>query len=238
MDDRPHLLLLPGMLSDDAFWRAQSEALADVARVKVVDYGGAASIDDMAQAVLANAPESFALAGHSLGGRVALAVYAQVPQRVRKLGLLCTDYRGHLSAAARTAEITARNALLDSAALEGMAGVARQWATHVLPPARLDDARLVAAIVAMAARQSPTALAAQIQAGLTRPDFTELLHTITCSTLICAGEEDSMRPVAVHQAMAAAIPHSRLVIIAEAGHMVAMEQPEAVSAAMRRWLMS
>ncbi len=238
MGDRQHLLLLPGMLCDDVFWRAQTAALADICPVTVVRYGAAGSIGAMAQAVLAHAAGSFALAGHSLGGRVALSVYAHVPERVRKLGLLCTDYRGHVSEAARVAEIAARSDLLHCARTEGMLGVARKWAAHVLPPARLSDTELVSAIIAMAARQSPAELAAQIQAGLTRPDFASLLPTITSPTLICAGAEDSMRPVAVHQAMAAAIPASQLTIFPDAGHMIAMEKPEAVSAAMRHWLTS
>jgi len=236
MSDRLPFVLLPGMLCDTMFWRAQSEALADLCSVRVIPYGAADSIAAAAKRVLESAPETFALAGHSLGGRVALSVYAQAPERVLKLGLLCTDYRGHGSEAERQAEIVSRNALLDSARVNGMVGVGQKWAAHVLPPDRLDDGELVSAIVAMAARTSPAELAAQIQAGLTRPDFTALLPTIACSTLICAGAQDSMRPVAVHQAMTAAILHSHLAIIADAGHMIAMEQPEAVSAVMRQWL--
>lgn len=238
MSNRLHLLLLSGMLSDEAFWRAQTAALADICSVTVARFGATDSIAAMAQAVLAQAPETFALAGHSLGGRVALSVYAYAPERVLKLGLLGTDYRAPVSEAARQAEIASRSALLRCAHLEGMASVARHWATHVLPPARLGDTELISSIVAMAARQSPAALAAQIQAGLTRPDFAELLPMIHCPTLICAGEDDDMRPVAVHQAMAAAIARSHLAVIPRCGHMLAMEQPDVVSAAMRQWLMS
>jgi len=76
---RSHLLLLPGMLSDEAFWRAQIDALADVCIIDAISYGLSDSIDAMAQAVLADAPERFALAGHSMGGRVALEVYKRAP---------------------------------------------------------------------------------------------------------------------------------------------------------------
>ena len=47
---------------------------------------------------------------------------------------------------------------------------------------------------------------------------------------------DTLRPVAIHQDMAARIPNARLVVIEGSGHMVAMERPGTVSAAMRDWL--
>ena len=226
------------MLSDEAFWRAQIDALADVCIIDAISYGLSDSIDAMAQAVLADAPERFALAGHSMGGRVALEVYKRAPQRVRKLGLFCTDYRGHVSDKARKEEISSRESLLALARTKGMESVGREWVGHAVAPDRLRDKELVADIVAMVARQSSALLEAQIHAGLTRPDYSGLLPAITCPTLICAGELDTIRPVAIHRDMAAKIPPSHLTVIGQSGHMVAMEQPQAVSEAMRTWLLS
>ena len=238
MDPMPHLLLLPGMLCDGASWRSQIDGLADIRVSRVVSYGAADSIGAMAQIVLADAPETFALAGHSMGGRVALEVYRRAPHRVARLALFCTDYRGHVSEEARRQEAATGEGLLAVAREEGMKGVATRLCTRVLPADRQGDGPLVSAVMEMIARHSPAVLAAQIKAGLTRPDFTDLLPAITCPTLICAGEKDAMRPVEVHREMAARIPSSRLVIVARGGHMVAMEYPQEVTAAMRTWLQS
>lgn len=226
------------MLCDGAFWRSQMDRLADICTSAVISFGTSDSIGAMAQIVLADAPETFALAGHSMGGRVALEVYRRAPQRVARLGLFCTDYRGHVSDEARKLEIATGEGLLALARSEGMKAVATRLTGRVLPPDRHGDKRLVSAVEEMIARHSPAVLAAQINAGVTRPDFTELLPTITCPTLVCAGEKDVMRPVEVHREMAAKIPSSRLAIIAQGGHMVAMEYPREVTAAMRDWLQS
>jgi pimeloyl-ACP methyl ester carboxylesterase len=63
-----------------------------------------------------------------------------------------------------------------------------------------------------------------------------VLPQIRCPTLIACGREDLWSPLERHQAMAALIPGSELVVIEHCGHMSTMEQPAAVTAAMRRWL--
>lgn len=236
MDERPHLLLLPGMLCDEAFWRAQVEGLADVCHPQVMSYGLLDDLGGMAEAVLAAAPERFALAGHSMGGRVAQEIYRRAPGRVDRLALLATDYRGHLDDAARAAEEGRREAMMAKVAAEGMDGFARMWVRQILAPDNLADDALVAEVVAMMARQSAERLAAQTHAGLTRPDYTDMLPKVLRPTLVLAGAEDALRPVAVHRQMAAQIPQSRLVVVDGAGHMVAMERPQAVTRAMRDWL--
>lgn len=236
MDKKPDLLLLPGMLCDAEFWEAQVAGLSDIAEVQVAAYGAADSFDAMAEAVLASAPPRFALAGHSMGGRVALEIYRRAPERVTKLALIATDYRGHVNDAARAAEEARRTAMLTKVAADGMEGFARMWVNQILPPHRLQDENLTAPVIAMMARQTPELLAAQSLAGLTRNDQTALLGQISAPTLICAGEEDALRPVEVHRQMADRIKDSRLVVIEGAAHMVAMEQPEAVTAALRAWL--
>ena len=84
----PSLLLLPGLMCDATFW----QPLVDAVPSQVVDYGDANSITAMAEAALAVAPSHFALAGHSMGGRVALEVLRLAPERVQKIILMDTGY--------------------------------------------------------------------------------------------------------------------------------------------------
>ncbi len=230
------LVLLPGMLCDGAFWRAQTRDLGDIADCRVAGYGLAHDFDTMADIVLATAPQSFALAGHSMGGRVALEIVRRAPGRVRALALVATDYRGHLSEEARAAEAARRDAILAKIAADGMESFARGWTPLVMAPANMGDAALVEDVVAMMARQSPEAAAAQTLAGLMRRDQTDILPTISCPTLVCAGWEDKLRPVSIHREMAALVPESRLAVIEGSAHMIAMERPDALTAEMRSWL--
>jgi pimeloyl-ACP methyl ester carboxylesterase len=77
---------------------------------------------------------------------------------------------------------------------------------------------------------------AQIRALLGRAEVETLLPQIACPTLVMTGELDSWAPPAQHAAIAAAIPDSELVIVPGAGHMIQLEAPEAVNAAITRWL--
>ena len=236
MADKPDLLLLPGMLCDRAAWAAQLDGLADLCTPRVLDFGGADSIETMAAMTLADAPPRFALAGHSMGGRVAQAVYRRAPERVTHLALLATDYRGHLDEPAHAAEAARRDGMLARVAAIGLGEFSKAWASQIVSPARLDDAALLAAIAQMMTRHTPAQLAAQTLAGLTRPDFADLLPRIACPMLVMAGTDDTLRPAAVHREIATHIPQSKLEVLEHCGHMIAMEQPAAVTAAMRRWL--
>jgi pimeloyl-ACP methyl ester carboxylesterase len=111
-----------------------------------------------------------------------------------------------------------------------------EWLKIMIHPARFDDRPLVETILAMFERKSPEIYEAQIRALLSRPDARPLLPLIKCPTLVLAGREDLWAPPESHEEMAAPIPGSRLVVIPDCGHMATLERPEAVTAAMRRWL--
>ena len=238
MNDKLPLLLLPGLLCDRASWTPVIDELADISEPLVVSFGLSDSISSMADIVLSEAPRVFAIAGHSMGGRVALEVYRRAPGRVARLGLFCTDYRGHISEEAREQEILAGESMLAAARNEGMEAVARMLSYRALPPDKQRNKALVSDLTSMIARHTPAHLEAQLKAGLNRPDFSEVLTEISCPTLICAGEKDVMRPVEVHKDMAAKIQSGKLVVVKGGGHMIAMEQPDQVVAAMRSWLLS
>ncbi len=233
---KAHLIFMPGMLCDAAAWRSQIDGLRDLCAVEVSSFGVLDNFDAMADMVLANAPEKFALAGHSMGGRVGLEIYRRAPDRVTHLGLFATDYRGHPSDEARAAEKARRSGTLARIEAEGMEGFARFWVTQVVARENLENAILVEDIVAMMARHSPDVAAAQTLAGLTRRDQGDVLAKVTCPTLFCAGRKDMLRPVEVHADMAARVAGSELVIAEHSAHMVAMEEAGTVTTAMRAWL--
>ena len=67
-----NLVLVPGLMCDHSAWDPMLEGLRPVACCQIIDHGQARSLVVMAQQLLALAPPRFALAGHSMGGRVAL----------------------------------------------------------------------------------------------------------------------------------------------------------------------
>ena len=100
----------------------------------------------------------------------------------------------------------------------------------------LQDAPLIDAIVDMFARKSPDVFERQIRALLQRPDATEVLRAIRVPTLVLCGRQDSWAPVPQHEAMHALVPGAVFEVIEDAGHMAPMERPQAVAAALLRWL--
>lgn len=230
------LVLLPGLLCDQAVWQGQIDALSDIAHSTSIDWGLLNSIVSMAEHVLRQAPPRFSLAGHSMGGRIAFQVVKLAPQRVKRLALFNTGADARPAGEAGANEERKRRALLDIARSRGMRAFAAEWLPPMMKPGRMEDKPLVEAIFAMLERKTPDIYEAQMTALLHRPDARPVLPTISCPTLLLSGEQDSWSPPARHAEMAGIIPHSRLVVVQDAGHMAPMEQPAAVAQAMRDWL--
>ena len=76
----------------------------------------------------------------------------------------------------------------------------------------------------------------QQRALLDRPEARAVLPLIKCPALVLCGRQDVWSPVSQHEEIAAAIPHSKLVIVEDSGHMSPVEQPEAVTDALLAWL--
>lgn len=76
----PYLILVPGLMCDHTSWAPMLHYLDGHAKYTVVDHGQADSFEKMAQHILATAPAQFFLAGHSMGGRVALQVVRLAPE--------------------------------------------------------------------------------------------------------------------------------------------------------------
>jgi pimeloyl-ACP methyl ester carboxylesterase len=224
------LLLLSGLLCDETVWADIPQRLGDAADARVVSFRGFSSIPAMAEHVLAMAPEHFAVAGHSMGGRVALEVLRSAPQRVSGLALLNTGVY-----TVRDGEPQSRGRLLRLAYEHGMSALAAEW----LPPMMAGGSRtleLMPRLMAMVERSTLDSYAGQINALLNRPDALSVLPTIGVPTLLLSGSEDTWSPISQHQTMRRRIPHATLFEIHGAGHMAPIERPDAVALALREWL--
>jgi len=226
------LVLIPGLACDALLWSPQVQGLADVADAWVAEVTGHDAVDAMAQAVLRACPfEQFSLAGLSMGGYVAQRVVALAPQRVRRLALLDTN------ALADSPQATAsRQALMQQAPAQGMAWVADQLFARLVWPQAPGLAPLRALVRTMARNVGLDAFLRQQRAIIGRPDQREALARVACPTLVACGAQDVLTPPALHEEMARLAPGAELVLVPDSGHLSTLEQPEAVNAALRRWL--
>jgi pimeloyl-ACP methyl ester carboxylesterase len=224
-------VLVPGLLCDQDIWRDQIETLGRDHDVICPGFLDHASIEAMADDILARAPAAFSLAGHSMGGRVALEVVRRAPERVTRLALLDTGYHP-----ARPGEADGRAALLHLAYQDGMRALARRWLPPMVAAGRAADAALMDRLTAMVERASPDLFARQVQALLDRPNAQRALGAIPCLTALIVGRLDTWSPPAQHEEMAAVIPNAYLTVIDGSGHMSPVERPDAVSAALQSWM--
>lgn len=231
------LILVPGLMCDGTAWQPVLPGLSELADCRVVDHGMADSLTQMAEQVLASAPARFALAGHSMGGRVALEVMRIAPERVTHLGLFDTGHLPKAEGAAGDEEVRKRMALLAIAREQGVRAMAIEWVQGMVAPQRLKDRALIDDIVAMFERKSADIFERQLRALIHRPDATAVLQRLQLPTLVLCGELDSWATPVQHQALADAMPaRPAIVAIPDCGHMAMQEQPLAVLRAMHQWL--
>ena len=234
---KPALVLVPGLMCNEDVWEPLLGELARTHHCTVVDHGQADSLSAMARNVLRHAPSTFSLAGHSMGGRVALEVLRQAPARVERVALMNTGYLARDSAQAGQREMQVRYELLKLAMDEGVETMARQWVAGMVAPSHLQDLDLIERIVDMFKTKSVDIFKHQIAALLNRPDATQVLKNLKHPTLILCTEHDHWSPVSQHQAMADLMPQKpAFVQIMGSGHMCTLEAPIEVTKALRDWL--
>jgi pimeloyl-ACP methyl ester carboxylesterase len=231
MAEKAPLVLTAGLLCDAVMWQPIADLLGDVADATIVDFIGLDSIEAMADKLLTEAPPRFALVGHSMGARVALEAWARSSGRIERLALLNTGTHK-----LRPGEPEKRAVLVDLARKEGIAAAGKQWLPPMMGKQGMNDQALVVRLEEMISHSTPETFAGQIRALVERPDAEAALVTVNVPTLLLSATEDQWSPPAQHEEMLTMVPHARLVIVQNAGHMAPIEQPEAVAAALRAWL--
>ncbi len=227
---KPSLVLLSGLLCDHTMWQDIAEQLSSSFDVSIFSFAGYNSLTDMAEHVLAEAPAHFALAGHSMGGRVALEVYRLAPERITHLALLNTGVHPK-----RESEVPGRMRLLELADTQGMQAVADSWLPPMMSETGKQNIALMNDLKAMILRHTPQDFHGQISALLNRPDAEAVLSLVNVPTLLLSGDEDQWSPVSQHEAIQQKISGSQLVAV-PAGHMSTVEIPAAISTIFRKWL--
>lgn len=226
------LVLIPGVLCDERLFARQIADLQSCAAISVADITQQSSVQEMGQAVLAASPGRFCLAGFSLGSQVALEIMQAAGGRVERLALLSATHGGLLPASA-----AAFQQALDPVEHGGFETYLDQLFPRYFTERDAQDPYLKRIFFDMAHSVGREAGLRQMRALLAlREPFRNLDH-IRCPTMIIGGAEDHRTTFEAHEILAREISGSELVRIENSAHFTTLEQPAAVSAALRRWLM-
>jgi pimeloyl-ACP methyl ester carboxylesterase len=242
----PPLVLLHGFLCDSRCWRPQLEDLSDSFRVLAWDAPGAGSSSDppdlftttdWAQCLAAFldvvGTERAQILGLSWGGILAQEFYRSYPDRVLTL-ILCDSYAGWKGSLPESAcKKRLQRCFLESS-LPAEEFVAR-WVPEFFTEAAHHDLKEEMRVVVSEFHPLGFRLMAKSSADT---DTTDLLPNIGVPTLLVWGDDDRRSPMNIAEQFRDAIPNAELAIIANAGHVSNMEQPEEFNAQVRRFCQS
>ena len=236
----PTLVLIHGAGMDHTVWAHQARALAHADRgVLAIDLPGHAgsagpalgSIEAMAEWLWrlldGLGVERAALAGHSMGSLVALEAGARAPERTRGLALLGTVPR-----------MAVHPTMLESAGagdhlvIDMMVG----WSfgrQSLLGAVGAPGSYLPGGAERLLERGASHVLASDLAACAAYEGAPAAAGRIACPTRLILGAEDKMTPASKAAPLAAAIAGSRTILLPGAGHMMMLETPAPVTAALR-----
>jgi pimeloyl-ACP methyl ester carboxylesterase len=169
--------------------------------------------DDLAGLLDQSKIEKVSLAGHSMGGYVALAFAKKYPQRVSGLGLVSSQ------AIADSPE--GKDRRYQTAADVAQKGV--DIVAEAMTPKLSADVRVQAFVHAVIARQTPFAVIGALKAMAEREDLLSHLSTVTYPVTLIHGNADALIPIERAKEIKATLPSARFVELQGVGHMPMME---------------
>lgn len=244
----PPLVLLHGFLGTGADWHSLRAALGTERTYLAPTLPGHGAEpapvpeddDDALLGVVAfllaqAPPEPFDLVGYSMGGRLALALLAAAPERVRRAVIVSASpgLEDEGERAARRELDRVRAAALRALPFE-------LWLETWYGMPLFDALRASPAYPGMIERRlqgRPDALAAALEAFSPgrQPPLRQRLATCPVPALLMAGSLDA-KYVASNRALAEANPAFEAMTVADAGHAPQLERPDEFHDAVRRWL--
>jgi pimeloyl-ACP methyl ester carboxylesterase len=225
------IVLLHGIGSNSASWRHQLAGLSALGRVIAWDapgYGASTVMGGTGSAeALAEALRSFLaalqlgdvlLVGHSLGGVIAAELFRNGPGPVTRLVLADTTRGGATGDPAHAQErLATRLAWIGRQTAGEMAA---ERAPQLLSPAAPAEAVREATARMSEVRPEGYTFAAEALAGA---DTIGALRTIRVPTLLIWGADDRITPLDEGYRIRELIPHCRMEVISNAGHLCYLE---------------
>ena len=240
----PAILFVHGFPLDRRLWRHQMDHLEGWRRIAVdlrgmgassapvTGYTMASYASDLVRVLDVLEVESAAICGLSMGGYVAFEFMRSHGARATHLILMDTK-----AAADDSAGRQARNDLAQAVRERGSEPVVEAMLPRLLSEGTVRERPDVVAMVRdMIVGTSLAGLVGALEAMRDRPDSVEDLEGLDLPVLVMVGAEDRLTPPQLSQTLAGQVPGARLALIAGAGHLPPMEQPNATTSALRRFL--
>ena len=224
--EKQPLLLIPGLLSNRQVWAHQIAHLQDIADIQCIEFTNEQTIEQMLTTTLKNAPLQFAVAGHSMGGCLALELFNIIPDRITKLCLLDTTARGD-----SPQKVQRRKQMIEQTQQGKFQTIAKQITDFFVYQPHIKKK-----VMQMFMEVGPETFICEEEAMLNLHGYQALLPKITCPTMVIHGSQDKNFTLDYHEEIVSLIPGATLAIVEDAGHMSTMEMPQAVTALMRYWL--
>jgi pimeloyl-ACP methyl ester carboxylesterase len=179
--------------------------------------------DDIAGLLERLSVDKCALAGHSMGGYIALAFAKKYPNRVDGLGLVSSQTK------ADTLE-RKQGRYKEAAEVEknGIGSI-----VDGMVPKLSADIRVQARVREVMTRQQGAGVVGALKAMAERRDAADVLSSIQLPPLILHGVEDRLIPIERAREIKRDLPFVRLVELPDAGHMPMMEAPEKTAEALK-----
>ena len=222
-------ILLPGNMCDARLWvQAVRDTLPGALDADTARYD---TIAAMAGRALALTTGPLLPVGFSMGAIVTLEMARQAPERIA--GMVLLDANASADLPERAAVRPRQQADVLAGRLEEV--VVGELKPNYLARAKRRDRALLALLRTMALDLGADVFVAQSEALRTRADLRDVLPTLNVPVLIACGAEDALCPPAWHEAMAAGARHATLHVIADAGHMLPLEQPQRLAEIIADW---
>ncbi|MEM8775259.1 MAG: alpha/beta hydrolase [Pseudomonadota bacterium] len=225
------LVFLPGIMSDARLFGPQISTFSTETSVMFAPISSGETIEEIASGLLKQLPKCFAVAGHGMGGIVAMELLRRAPERVSRIALMDTTSLAETPQSAADYEpliIKLKTGLLEIAASELIR------AEHLAPTE--SRASILNLVAKMAENVGTSTIIQQIRALQRRCDYQVILRKCKVPALVMCGVHDTLMPVKRHEFMAGIIPNAQLALIQNAGHFPTLEASDAVSAALRSWM--
>jgi pimeloyl-ACP methyl ester carboxylesterase len=228
------LVFVPGLAADAVMWQPQLNAIPAQFQPAVTDvHMYHATLPEMATALLQEHSGDLILCGASMGGMLAMEAVRQAPQRIKALALLGTTARPETEAMRdmRQAAII----LFEQGRAEEVLAANLALAFH---PSQANDRELRQTYLEFVLRAGADQLIRQNRALMARPDARLHLSRVSCPTLVLCGDADQLTPPDCSREIAQLINGAEFKLVPQCGHMLTMERPAEVNAALLTWLAS
>jgi pimeloyl-ACP methyl ester carboxylesterase len=227
------LVLLHDFATDKNLWLPQHQGLKQHFRVISLDLWGfgysegttglAVTMneyaDEVAQLLDQLSIKKAIIGGTSMGGYVALAFLAKYPDRVNGLILSNTQAIADSEETQKTDKKLAADVLIDGN--EQLVNHYKNQALSVEAPQTIRSFLLNILL-----DQTSFALASALRGMTVRGDFSKILANTMLPILIITSDKDTVISPQQSANMSALAKNSKLVVIADAGHLSNLEQPE------------